>query len=306
VVNGIMRAALLWAPLIRRRVAVIVPHERHRTILSRLEILPDVRRAFDWLRWDGRQIQPLFENPSASIEGFALPETHVHELHELPVLDEVERIRALAPDILQAVPHIAGRAISIRFRGLEVARVSASGTTYPLGQPLETVIQDLASLRRYGSRHPLARAYEERWLESNLLGRIHEVLPAVDTRCIYPQVPSFVGEERNIIDLLTVTESGRLMVIEVKATADPDLPFQALDYWIAVEKHRKQHDFETKGYFRGRTLRHEPPMLVLVAPLLAFHRTFQRLIRFFPKSVSVMQIGINQAWKKDLKVLRRI
>ena len=119
-----------------------------------------------------------------------------------------------------------------------------------MGEPLQPLIETLANERRHGSRHPLARAYEERWLESNLIRQIRDVLP-VRAGQIYPQVPSFVGQDRNIIDLLTITDAGRLVVIEVKASADPDLPFQAFDYWLAVERHRKAGDFQAKGYFRG-------------------------------------------------------
>src|SRR5207244_3590240 len=82
--------------------------------------------------------------------------------------------------------------------------------------------KEVTEARQPGSRHPLAHAYEERWLESNLIGAIRQLLPSIDVRHIYPQVPSFVGEERNIIDLLTVSTEGRLVVIEIKASADPD------------------------------------------------------------------------------------
>ena len=114
-----------------------------------------------------------------------------------------------------------------------------------------------------------------------------------------------MGEERNIIDLLTITNDGRLVVVEIKASADPDLPFQALDYWIAVERHRKADDFLRKGYFAGCMLQDEPALLVLVAPLLAYHKTASRLISTLPAEIPLIEIGINQAWKREIKVLRR-
>jgi hypothetical protein len=122
---------------------------------------------------------------------------------------------------------------------------------------------------------------------------------------VYPQVPSFVGEERNIIDLLTVTREGRLVVIEIKASADPDLPFQAFDYWLAVERHRKANDFLTKGYFRSCGLADQPALLMLVAPLLTYHRSVDRLISVLPDSVPLLQLGINQGWRRGVKILRR-
>ena len=137
------------------------------------------------------------------------------------------------------------------------------------------------------------------------MSEIRQVLPPIDVQHIYPQVPSFVGAERNVIDLLTVTGDGRLVVIELKTAADPDLPLQALDYWIAVERHRKAGDFKRKGYFHGCTLRNEPAVLVLVAPLLAYHKTVARLIRTLPAEVPLLEIGINQSWKRKIKVLRR-
>lgn len=298
VINGIMRAALLWAPLVRRRVAIVVPHDRHYTIAARLRTMPHLRETFDWLQWDGDKVSPLGSATTT-------PETHVQEF-ALPAVDqEVARICSIAPDLLQAIPHIAGKAISIRLRGIEVARVSETSTTYPLGEPIERVVRELDEVRRWRSTHPLARAHEERWLESNLIGQVRQVFPSIDVRHIYPQVPSFAGEDRNIIDLLTVTTDGRLVVIEIKASADPDLPFQALDYWIAVERHRKAGDFLKKGYFSGCTLRDEPALLVLVAPLLAYHKTVGRLISALPKHIPLMQIGINQTWKREIKILRR-
>ncbi len=298
VINGIMRAALLWAPLVRRQITVVVPRDRCQTVSARLQSMPYMSRTFQWLQWDGSAIAPF---AAAAVP----PETHVQGLVQLDLDREVARICGLAPDLLQAFPHIAGRAVSVRLRGIEIARVSEEGTTYPLGTPLERVIQEVEQARRYGSRHPLARAHEERWLESSLIGQIRQLLPFVDVRHIYPQVPSFVGEERHIIDLLTVTGEGRLVVIEIKASADPDLPFQAFDYWLAVERHRKTNDFQMKGYFKGCRLTDQPALLVLVAPLLAYHKSVDRLISALPDSVPLLQIGINQNWKRQVKILRR-
>ena len=95
------------------------------------------------------------------------------------------------------------------------------------------------------------------------------------------------------------------MVIEIKASPDPDLPFQALDYWIAVERHRKAADFLKKGYFTGCRLKDEAALLVLVAPLLAYHKTSGRLIATLPPEVPLLEIGLNQGWKRQIKVLRR-
>jgi len=297
VVNGVMRAAVLWSSVLGRRVSVVVPAGRTQTVASRLQAAPKLRSGFDWLQWDGSEISPLaLEAPQ--------PETHIDAYQAPEVGAEVDRICALAPGLLQPVQYIPGRAVSVRLRGIELARVTQNGATYPLGYPLEPIIEEIVRERRHGSRHPLARAHEERWLESNLIGSLGKLLP-VRSEWIYPQVPSFSGEERSIIDLLTITGDGRLVVIEVKASADPDLPFQALDYWLAVERHRKAGDFAAKGYFKGIRIQDQPALLVLVAPLLAFHKTLDRLVGLLPNSVPLVRIGINQEWKREIKILHR-
>ena len=298
VVNGLMRSALLWADSTRRPIVAIVPCGRHHTISARLQKMHTAPQAVQWLQRDGEGIRPLEESAAA-------PETHVHPFIMPAAAEEASRFCGLAPDLLQAMPHIAGQAISIRLRGIEIARVSHEGTCYPMGEPIADVIRELDAVRRHDSRHPLSRAHEERWLESKIVGDIGRLIPSIDTRHIYPQVPSFVGLERNIIDLLSVTKDGRLVVIEIKASPDPDLPFQALDYWIAVERHRKTGDFQNKGYFAGCNLRDEPTMLVLVAPLLSYHKTARRMISMLPKDLSLIEIGINQTWKNEINILRR-
>ena len=297
VINGIMRAALQWSPLVKRRITIVVPAGRSQTIATRLRALAVLSRSFDWLEWDGTALAP-FRSLAREVE------TQVQPYLPPQVDSEVARILALSPDLLQAVPHISGRAVSIRLRGLEIARVAENETTYPLGEPLGPLIERLSQERRHGSRHPVARAHEEAWLESNLIAQIRDLLPVRQDH-IYPQVPSFGGEERKIIDLLTVTDQGRLVVIEIKAATDPDLPFQALDYWLAVERHRIAGDFRANGYFRNIEIRDEPAILVMVAPLLSFHRSLSKMTAVLPPALPVLQIGINQSWKKEIKILRR-
>ena len=297
IVNGIMRAAVQWSSVVKRRVAVVVPAARGQTLAVRLKAMPLLRKAFEWLCWDGDALSPLLlagEDSQSSVSPYVRP----------AVENKVGEICALAPGMLQAVPHVAGQAVSLRFRGLEVARVTQDEIHYPLGEPLQPLLEQLQRDRRFGSHHPLARAHEEAWLESNLIGQLRDVLPVREDH-VYPQVPSFGADERKIIDLLTITDSGRLVVIEIKAAADPDLPLQALDYWLAVERHRKAGDFEANGYFRGIQIVNEPALLVLVAPLLVFHRTLDRMMAMLPDGIPLLQVGINQAWKREIKVLRR-
>ena len=42
-----------------------------------------------------------------------------------------------------------------------------------------------------------------------------------------------------VLDLLGVTRRGRLVVIELKASEDIQLPIQAVDYWLRVRRHQR-------------------------------------------------------------------
>lgn len=136
VVNGLMRAALLWARLVRRPTTAVVPYGRHQTIAARLRNVPRACQAIRWLQWDGSSVRALEDSTEE-------PETHVQAFSVPDAQSELSRICGLAPDLLQAVPDIAGKAISIRLRGIEVASISDTGTTYPFGEPLVEVVREL-------------------------------------------------------------------------------------------------------------------------------------------------------------------
>ena len=75
-----------------------------------------------------------------------------------------------------------------------------------------------------------------------------------------------------MLDLLAVDRSGRLTVLELKASADLHLPMQALDYRIRVKWHLDRGEFTARGYLPGITLRPDPPRLLLVSPSRSFTR----------------------------------
>ena len=109
-----------------------------------------------------------------------------------------------------------------------------------------------------------------------------------------------------MIDLLGIDHTGRLVVIEVKASADLQLPFQALDYWMRVRQHLAAGDFERLGYFPGQMIRPEPPRILLVAPALEFHSTIDSLIGYANPSVEFLRVGVAGDWRKGLRVMFRL
>src|SRR5262249_40026162 len=113
VINGLVRASLPLAPLVPKTVVPALPARPEQTICSRLRMMAKARRVVQWLEWDGEGITPLEEStsePVTDIQEFAIPDASA----------EVDRICSLAPGLLQPVPHIAGNAISIRLRGIEI------------------------------------------------------------------------------------------------------------------------------------------------------------------------------------------
>jgi hypothetical protein len=103
-----------------------------------------------------------------------------------------------------------------------------------------------------------------------------------------------------------VDHTGRLAVIELKASADLQLPLQALDYWIRVKWHLDRGEFPTYGYFAGIPLRPEPPRLLLVSPSLEFHPSTETVLSFFAPAIDVERIGLAVEWRKGLQVMFRL
>lgn len=122
---------------------------------------------------------------------------------------------------------------------------------------------------------------------------------------VYGQVCSLAGLDRGLLDLLAVDRSGRLAVIELKASEDVQLPVQALDYWMRVAWHARQGEFRRAGYFPGIEIRTTPPRLFLVAPALQFHPRTETLLSYIDPAVPVERVGLSVEWQHRLRVVFR-
>ncbi|MBV9507515.1 MAG: hypothetical protein JO323_21180 [Acidobacteriia bacterium] len=210
-------------------------------------------------------------------------------------------------------------AASLRVRGMEFAETSGTDLLFGLDrrQPAHksrlAEVQCLAeeldrarSPRAADRDHPLYRRNPEAWLESQVRAQIETIHAALLPEPIYGQVPAFAGGERGVLDLLAVDRSGRLTVIELKATADLHLPLQALDYWIRVKWHLDRREFTAHGYFPGIELRPDPPRLLLVSPSLEFHPTTESILGFYSRLIEVERVGLGVEWRKGLEVMFRL
>jgi hypothetical protein len=146
--------------------------------------------------------------------------------------------------------------------------------------------------------------------EAILEATLRRQLPKLDAQLmsdpVYGQVPAFAGCDRGVLDLLAVEHSGRLAVLELKATADLQLPIQALDYWLRVRWHNDRGDFTRCGYFPRAPLSPAPPRLLLVAPALEFHSTSETLLRYYSPEIEVDRVGVGLEWRKEIAVMFRL
>ncbi len=240
--------------------------------------------------------------------------------------ESVARVRSALPNCEAVV--LSAAEIAFRWRGLEFARarMGAEAATFRSKQQIvfglgaeERVLEDrnwalfcdlLAALR--DRRHPygpkqdrLFRMHPERWLESLVVNDVSVVDERLDAKTLYSQVPAFAAADRAMIDVLTVTREGRLAVVELKADEDIHLPLQGLDYWARVEWHHGRGEFPRFGYFEGRELSEESPLIFLVAPALHVHPATDVLLRYVAPEIEWEFVGIDERWREGVKVVFR-
>lgn len=91
----------------------------------------------------------------------------------------------------------------------------------------------------------------------------------------------------------------------MKADEDIHLPLQGLDYWSRVTWHHVRGEFKRFGYFPGRELTAESPLLFLVAPALHLHPATDALLRYVSPEIEWMFTGIDERWRDGVKVVFR-
>jgi hypothetical protein len=209
--------------------------------------------------------------------------------------------------------------ISLRVRGIEFARTSGEQllagietkrvTGASNATEVENLARELGRLRSPDASdrlNPLYLRNRELWLESQVRAEIEQIDASLRRDPIYGQVPAFAAADRGVIDLLGVDVNGRLAIIELKASEDIHLPFQALDYWMRVKWHLDRGEFTKNGYFPGMELRPDAPRMLLISPSLDVHPTNERILRCFSPSIPIEHIGVGIEWQKKLKVMFRV
>jgi len=231
----------------------------------------------------------------------------------------LDAIVAGAPQAVTLHPAAQSREVWLRYRGLAFARWDngrvffgindASEELTPASRPtLRRILHDLEVHRHplaRDTRHSLHRAQPERWLESMVREDITRVDAMLDQRFVYAQVFANAGGEHGILDLLTVTRSGRLAIIELKASEHIHLPLQAADYWLRVRRQLQSGEIARYGYFPGVALQQAPPLVYLVAPALRFHPATDDLLNCLSTEMEIVRVGLAEGWRRGLRVVMR-
>lgn len=339
--NGALTFGLIWLDYLRRRdprtithtLAVFVPSGAHVDTALRLRYLDPSKLATQLFQSSPEGYEERVDPALPFNLDTRLPPPEPLDLH---TIHPVEQAIRNMPEI-EAVD-LNDRGISFRVRGLEVAR-RAPGRDGQIAFGIETKraasashVSEIAELVKVVSqqRNPdvshrgnvLFRRNPECWLESQVRARPDILDSSLCPEPIYGQVPAMAGArplpssdregtqgasyraDRDVIDLLAIGRSGRLTVIELKASEDIHLPLQGLDYWIRVKWHLDRGDLD--GYFPGLTVaRTVAPKLLLVSPALEVHPANEVVIRYFAPEVDVEQTGVGIEWRKELRVLFR-
>jgi len=229
------------------------------------------------------------------------------------------RITAQALHAITLHPSTETREVFLRFRGLPFARwhqgrifletAESREEIHSPDQPaLKELLHDL-DLHRHplaaNTRHALYRGRPERWLEALVCQDITRIDSALDPRFVYAQIFARAGNEQGILDVLGVTRSGRLAILELKATESLHLPLQAADYWLRIRRHLELGDLPRYGYFNGIGLQSAPPIVYLVAPALRFHPSTDTLLRYLTREMEVVRVGVAESWRRGLRVVLR-
>lgn len=322
---------LIWLDWLRSRpgraayvgLKLILPPQAVETSAHRVACLNHRALQVEILAWSATRARPdrVDWRDYGNVETRLTPHRHADEL----VLRHRELLSRLLDGLsaqVDVVADSAASALSLRVRGLEVARIEGvlapritfglPGNTRQLGQGNETEFHQflekvlvVRSVARPDGSSDLYRLQSERWLESMVVRDVSKIDPELSPTCVYPQVPAFSGMDRGVIDVLLATRSGRLAVLELKVQEDINLPLQSLDYWLRVKWLQERGQFQEFGYFPGTELACSAPSVYLVSPAFRFHSTTGRMLRYLDPAIRVIQVGINDNWRKQLKVLFR-
>jgi hypothetical protein len=329
-IDGMLGFGLLWLDWTRchsekravEGLRLFVPEGASQVLRERvLALSPTARTEIYEFSEPDSQMTRIDPEDTGNLESFLVLRRDV-ELTLTAARDSLARIRTMIPgtaNVIEArVPEKTSELV-FSFRGLEFARWTPEGLLFGMGEAnerltttkvpqLERNIQQLITRRSpvaQDTQNYLYRAAPERWLETLVLEDPARLDAQLNPKFFYSQVPALSGGDRDVLDLLGVTRRGRLVIIELKASEDIQMPIQAVDYWLRVRRHQREGDFQRFGYFSGIDLDPKPPLVWLVAPGLRFHSATEILLRYLSPEIQISRIGVNESWRRGIKIVFR-
>jgi len=326
-IDGILTFGLIWLELTRHRarqysvhgLRLFLPRGSSTVTAHRMAALasPEEVELYEYEPpyWRVRRIA---RSDAGNLATWIVPRREIEQAIAA-AMPLAERIQRLAPEAIRVGVAPASQEVTLRFRGLEIARWRLGAMWFGLGdrqdvitpekwRALETLVRLLETHRHplaSDTKHRLYRAQPERWLETMVAADPARIDARLDPQQIYTQVPAFSSGDRGIIDLLGVTRDGRLAVLELKASEDIHLVMQAVDYWLRVRFHHQQGDFSRFGYFPDVPLNAKPPLLFLVAPGFRFHPSTDIVLRYLSPEIEIARIALAENWRCGLRVVFR-
>jgi hypothetical protein len=319
--------ALLWLERARQSsrrstmagVRLILPKGGTRVVAQRIGALHPQLALELYERDPVREVlERLDPRAAGNIDSWIVPQRETQLLLDRAQA-ALEPIIKLAPQAISLHPSVASAEVWLRFRGLAIAKwddgrvffgtsESREELTAASWPALKKLLRDLEKHRHSlasGTRHTLYRAQPERWLEASVRADVTRIDAQLDPRFVYTQVFANAGGEHGILDLLGVTRSGRLAILELKATEHIHLVLQAAGYWRHVSHHLEHGDLSRYGYFPGVQLQAAPPLVYLVAPALRFHPATDDLLRYLAPEVEILRVGLAEKWRRGVRVVMR-
>ncbi len=335
-VDAVLSFGILWMDYQRQRLAgrsvleglkLFLPPGRSEVVRQRIASLNPEAAKWQVFELDERSeiCEPLDCDDSGNITTRLTRAVDV-EAAKQRFADSIARVRMLAPHAEITVD--CNSEIVFRLYGLEFARARITpmagsfhnresiffglgSAEYVLAPETEAwfaeLVQRITEQRQPGGSptNLFFRMAPERWLESLLVRDVRAIDERLDRACVYSQVPAFAGCDRAMLDLLTCTLDGRLVVLELKANEDMHLPLQGVDYWARVRWLQQHDEFTRNGYFPGRQLSPAPPLLFLVAPALHVHPTTDMLLRYLSPQIEWTLLEVDEHWREGVRVINR-
>jgi hypothetical protein len=334
-VDASLTFAVLWLAACRERatkcfvegIKLFVPAKKSAMVRARLAHLE--RSAAKWQLYEFNQRDDIIEEVDCTDQGnieTRLVHAPDHDAARSRFAEAITRIHAVVPEA--DIDIRSSAEIAFRIHGLEIARAELGLSANSFRRDIritfgtaadETELTDATGAQfdflagavaehrqaKAARANSLWRMCPERWLESLVKRDVRCIDDRLDPAHVYAQVPAFSASDRAMIDLLTCTRDGRLAVIELKAEEDIHLPLQGVDYWARVRWHQQRCEFHKFGYFAGRELSPEAPLLFLVAPALHVHPSTDTLLRYISPDIEATVVGIDESWRDGVRVVFR-